>query len=61
MNERTSVSCSECGSALPESAHGFCPRCLLGLAVKPPETESNGLPANRYFGGYELLERIGQG
>lgn len=53
--------CPECGSALPESAHGFCPRCLLGLAVKPAMAESNGLPANRFFGGYELLERIGQG
>ena len=60
MNDRPSVSCSECGSALPESAHGFCPRCLLGLAVRVP-AESSGLPANKNFGGYELLERIGQG
>jgi serine/threonine-protein kinase len=57
----TVTHCSECGSALPESAHGLCPRCLLGLAVEARAAEAAGLPANRSFGDDELLERIGQG
>jgi serine/threonine-protein kinase len=46
---------------LPESGRGLCPRCLLGLAVQSKATDANGLPLNKLFGDYELLERIGQG
>ena len=53
--------CPECGSTLPESTRGLCPRCLLGLAAQVRADEPSALPANRLFGGYELLERIGQG
>lgn len=56
-----STACPECDSPLPESGRGLCPRCLLGLAVQTSAGDVNGLPANKNFGGYELLERIGQG
>jgi serine/threonine protein kinase len=62
--------CSECGSPVSESSRdGFCPRCLIGLAlnaeaettiVPPPDNESPD-PAGRVFGNYELLEQIGRG
>ncbi len=57
--------CAECNTPIPESsADGFCPKCLLNLAVlaeneTPPTAPAE--PDSRIFGDYELLERIGQG
>jgi len=70
-NEAT---CPDCGTAIPSNAPlGVCPKCLIGLATKAPKAEgkpasssqppTHSLSANtvRYFGDYELLERIAEG
>ena len=62
--------CSECGSPVSESSRdGFCPRCLIGLAldaeaktgIVPPRENESPNAVGRVFGNYELLEQIGQG
>ncbi len=62
--------CSECGATISEaSADGFCPQCLLDLALQAKgETVVETLPENsctthtgRVFGNYDVLEQIGQG
>lgn len=62
--------CSECGSTISKSSRdGFCPRCLIDLALKA-EGETQVVPAPRNgvpnptvgaVGNYELIEQIGQG
>ena len=62
--------CSECGSTIARSSRdGFCPRCLIELALKteiepragsPSRNPSPG-PAAGTLGNYELIEPIGQG
>lgn len=62
--------CAECGGAIPDASRdGFCPRCLVGLALDAtPVVQSASTAredfsnvAGRVFGNYELLEQIGQG
>jgi serine/threonine protein kinase len=70
--------CSRCGAELrPESAEGFCVRCLLGSGLAAPpakpedaveetralesESEKSSTATIRYFGDYELIEEIGRG
>ena len=57
----TVARCPECGAALPAPADGRCPRCLFGLASQAGADDAAGLPADKRFGDYELVERIGQG
>lgn len=57
----TAARCPECGAALPAPADGLCPRCLFGLAAQAGADDAAGLPADKRFGDYELVERIGQG
>ncbi len=62
--------CSECGSPISKSSRdGFCPRCLIDLALKT-EGKTQVVPAPRNavsdptvgaMGNYELIEQIGQG
>ena len=62
--------CSECGGLIPDaSRNGFCPRCLVGLALDATLVMNASRLAKddlsgafgRVFGNYELLEQIGQG
>jgi eukaryotic-like serine/threonine-protein kinase len=62
--------CSECGSPISESARdGFCPRCLIGLALEseaatitvPSPEDICTTHTGRVFGNYDVLEQIGQG
>jgi tRNA A-37 threonylcarbamoyl transferase component Bud32 len=62
--------CSECGSPISKSSRdGFCPRCLIDLALKAEaETQVDLAPRNVVqnppvgaVGNYELIEQIGQG
>jgi ABC-type phosphate/phosphonate transport system substrate-binding protein/tRNA A-37 threonylcarbamoyl transferase component Bud32 len=66
INMDETLQCQRCGAKLTGQAVGeLCPNCLLKLALdpSPPEepaaTSSSAHP--RYFGDYELLERIGRG
>ena len=54
------LQCSECGADVADSGqNGFCPGCLLRLAL---DTDLLPSPAGpRRFGHYELLEQVGQG
>lgn len=74
MAEITAMStirvCSECGSPISKSSRdGFCPRCLIDLALKAegetlveaaPRTAAPD-PTIGSVGNYELIEQIGQG
>ena len=62
--------CRECGSPIPASTRdGFCPSCLIDLALEAPEKTAVGAslehnfpnPAGQSFGNYELIEKIGEG
>jgi hypothetical protein len=58
--------CKACGVDVPSDApFGHCPKCLLELGFGPlPDFASEDPPRSnnvRYFGDYELLERIGRG
>ena len=62
--------CLECGSRIPESSRqGYCPKCLLELADEQTtepvagdgSTEACSRQMPRSFGGYELLELLGEG
>ena len=54
--------CSDCGQVIPKSSKaGFCPSCLLKLAVSTVAIEDSFLLKGVVFGDYELLEKIGEG
>lgn len=64
------ASCSACGLPLPGGElAGRCPRCLLTLALSQVPEGADGSepapdpsrPARRYFGDFELLEKIAEG
>ena len=64
------LTCTECRAPIPKTSRGgYCPQCLLGLAATamseeaPHPAPAADLPAGpaRGFGGYELLEKIGEG
>ena len=61
--------CGKCGAPLPKDApHGLCPQCLFAAASFTQSTANSARPAIaptgvrlRYFGDYELQEKIAQG
>src|SRR5438128_1055368 len=62
----TTDHCEKCGATLPSDApRGLCPRCLLQEALvttTPGDKRDTGSGTHlRYFGEYELLEKIAQG
>src|SRR5581483_7167648 len=62
----TMATCRKCGAPLPKDApRGLCPQCLMQAALASSDTVSSARPVAgarlRYFGDYELLEKIAQG
>ena len=64
--------CRKCGVDIPSNApFGHCPQCLIAVGFGPMPEEaqeptgrepgSSALGTVRYFGDYELIERIAQG
>jgi ABC-type phosphate/phosphonate transport system substrate-binding protein/tRNA A-37 threonylcarbamoyl transferase component Bud32 len=66
INMDETLQCQRCGAKLTGQAVGeLCPNCLLKLALDPSPPEESAMTSSsaqpRYFGDYELLERIGRG
>jgi hypothetical protein len=61
----SSPECPRCGKTLPADApQGLCPACLLAAALTDDGSAAPAPPAGtrvRYFGDYELLEKIAEG
>src|SRR5277367_1931228 len=59
-----SLQCETCGNAIAaDTPAGLCPICLLRTAVEHGSSQALApfLPKLRYFGDYELLEKIARG
>ncbi len=63
--QTTTLTCPNCGAELPSatSTHGMCPACLLGAGVGAPPTASGDSDKviGTSIGGYEIIDRIGEG
>jgi serine/threonine protein kinase/WD40 repeat protein len=55
--------CPRCGALLADGSPlgELCPRCLVSLALEPPEGDDGGDAPGRAFGPYRLIEQIGEG
>jgi serine/threonine-protein kinase len=55
--------CSHCGGIFgPGSPAGLCPRCLLeSVFEQEPDPEEAAFDRPSFFGGYELVEKLGEG
>ena len=55
--------CPRCGNALASDSAlgGLCPRCLVMLAIEPPDDAALPDSPETRFGPYRLLEKIGEG
>jgi len=55
------LNCERCGAALPASADGLCPRCLLRAGLAGLQGAAASTAASEVAPGYRLLEKIGEG